>query len=82
MEKVHEGKKSTKPRPKKTLERHVAALHKNEQYLSTNYGEKVDLFDSPFDLEKLECKTCDGSFATKNAFLYHLKQFHSVSFES
>ena len=82
MKKVHEGKKSTKPGPKKTLERHVAALQKHEQYLSTNHGEKVDLFDSPFDLEKLECKTCDGSFATKNAFLYHLKQFHSVSFES
>ena len=82
VKKVHEGKKSTEPGPKKTLERHVAALQKHEQYLSTNHGEKVDLFDSPFDLEKLECKACDGSFATKNAFLYHLKQFHSVSFES
>ena len=82
MEKVHEGKKSTKPKLKKTLERHVAALHKHEQYLSTNHGEKVDLFDSPFDLEKLECKTCEGSFATKKAFLYHIEQFHSVTFET
>ena len=82
MKKVHEGKKSPKAGPKKTLERHVNALHKHENFLSTNHGEKVKLFDSPFDLEKLECKTCDGSFATKNSFLSHLKQFHSVSFES
>ena len=63
---------------KQTLERHFAAIHKNEHYLSTNHGLNVD----SYDLEKLECKTCDGIFATKNAFVYHMQQFHSVSIES
>ena len=63
---------------KQTLERHFATVHKHEHYLSINHGEKVD----SFDLEKLECKTCDGSFATKNAFVHHMQQFHAVSIES
>jgi len=90
---------------KQTLQRHVASIHKQDYYFSTNHGEKVTPKPSPiknaekkekkcikirssqpiaalFDLEKLECKTCDGSFATKNAFLYHIEQFHSVTFES
>ena len=62
---------------KQTLERHFANLHKHEHYLSTNHGEEVD----SFDLEKLECKTCEGSFATKSAFVHHMKQFHAIEIE-
>ena len=62
---------------KQTLERHCANVHKHEHYLSTNHGLNVD----SFDLEKLECKTCDGIFGTKNAFVYHMQQFHAVAIE-
>ena len=31
-----------------------------------------------FDLEKLECITCDGSFGSKIAFAHHMKQFHAT----
>ena len=63
---------------KQTLERHCANVHKHEHYLSTNHGLNAD----SFDLEKLECKTCDGIFGTKNSFAYHMQQFHAVSIEN
>ena len=62
---------------KQTLQRHVASIHKQDYYLTANHGEKAALFD----FEKLECKTCDGSFATKDAFVYHMQQFHAHAIE-
>jgi uncharacterized C2H2 Zn-finger protein len=62
---------------KQTLQRHVASIHKQDYYFSINHGEEANLFD----FEKLECKTCDGSFATKNDFISHMQQFHAVAIE-
>ena len=80
---------------KQTLQRHVASIHKQDYY--SIYGEKPFPIKNAekkekkyrkkhgsaalFDFEKLECKTCDGSFATKNAFVYHMQQFHAVAIE-
>ena len=80
---------------KQTLQRHVANIHKQDYY--SIYGEKPFPIKNAekkekkyrkkhgsaalFDFEKLECKTCDGSFATKNAFVYHMQQFHAVAIE-
>ena len=33
------------------------------------------------ELDNLECKTCDGRFETKDAFVTHMKQFHTIEIQ-